>query len=282
MRAADGRIEAAAGVEVVVHEIDTRTGKRLGLPFVHDAERDAELQARELRADRPRGSGSSGSARSPTGRYARPRRIASAESTSSIVRPPCEWVPLSRARRSMQAVGDRLTEPAARREYVSGVHEVMSGEQMPDPTPAAGPTLEAMFGRLSDPGYTPARCETLARTIAEVQTLKRQRDAVILAHNYQRPEVLQVADFIGDSLELARQATRVAAGTIVFCGVHFMAETAKILNPTRRVILPDLRAGCSLADRGTGDHPPARKPGLGADDPDPRVGCRVNTTAERQ
>jgi len=151
---------------------------------------------------------------------------------------------------------------------------------MPDPTPAAGPTLEAMFGRLGDPGYTPARCETLARTIAEVQTLKRQRDAVILAHNYQRPEVLQVADFIGDSLELARQATRVAAGTIVFCGVHFMAETAKILNPTRRVILPDLRAGCSLADSVTGDDLAARKTELRAVYPDLQVVGYVNTTAE--
>src|SRR5215467_2633956 len=151
---------------------------------------------------------------------------------------------------------------------------------MPDLAATTGPTLEALFARLDDPGYTPARCDALARLIAEVQTLKQERNAVILAHNYQRPEVLQVADFIGDSLELARQATRVAAETIVFCGVHFMAETAKILNPTRRVILPDLRAGCSLADSVTGDDLAARKAELRAVYPDLQVVGYVNTTAE--
>jgi len=157
---------------------------------------------------------------------------------------------------------------------------VVPGEPIPDLAPTAGPTLQALFARLDDPGYTPARCETLARLIAEVQALKQERNAVILAHNYQRPEVLQVADFIGDSLELARQATRVAAATIVFCGVHFMAETAKILNPTRRVILPDLRAGCSLADSVTGDDLAARKAELRAVYPDLQVVGYVNTTAE--
>src|SRR5262249_41030027 len=130
--------------------------------------------------------------------------------------------------------------------------------------------------------YTSARCETLARLIAEVQALKQERNAVILAHNYQRPEILQVADFIGDSLELARQATRVEAETIVFCGVHFMAEPAKIPNLTRprRVILPDLRAGCSLADSVTGDDLAARKAELRAAYPDLQVVGYVNTTAE--
>ncbi len=84
--------------------------------------------------------------------------------------------------------------------------------------------------------------------IDEITALKTEHDATILAHYYQEGDIQELADFTGDSLKLARAATTVASKTIVFCGVHFMAETAKILNPGKRVLLPDLQAGCSLAD----------------------------------
>jgi quinolinate synthase len=147
---------------------------------------------------------------------------------------------------------------------------------------AAAPTaagLESLLAPLGA-GYTAARCAVLADTIAQIERLKAARHAVILAHNYQRPEIFQVADFVGDSLELARQATRVDAAVIVFCGVHFMAETAKILNPTRTVLLPDLRAGCSLADSIAADDLAERKAELRRVYPDLAVVGYVNTTAD--
>ena len=87
----------------------------------------------------------------------------------------------------------------------------------------------------------------------EIRALAREKDAVILAHNYQVPEVQMVADFVGDSLQLAIQAQQVPQSTIVFCGVHFMAESAKVLNPAKRVLLPNLSAGCSLSDSITAE-----------------------------
>jgi len=110
----------------------------------------------------------------------------------------------------------------------------------------------------------------------EVLRLKKEKDVVILAHNYQIPEVQDVADFVGDSLGLSRQAAKVKQKTILFCGVHFMAETAAIVSPDKRVLIPDLEAGCSLSDSITVDqlrkwkkeHPNAISVGY------------VNTTAE--
>jgi quinolinate synthase len=92
----------------------------------------------------------------------------------------------------------------------------------------------------------------------EVRALARERDAVVIAHNYQRPEVQDVADYVGDSLGLSRQAAATDASTVVFCGVHFMAETAAILSPEKTVLLPDLGAGCSLADSITGERASGR------------------------
>ena len=84
--------------------------------------------------------------------------------------------------------------------------------------------------------------------VAAINQLRKYRNAEILAHYYQVPEIQDIADFVGDSLELSRQAASTDADVIVFCGVHFMAETAKILSPQKTVVLPDLEAGCSLAD----------------------------------
>src|SRR5256712_11810740 len=95
----------------------------------------------------------------------------------------------------------------------------------------------------------PAEWSEFAPDVDAINRLKRERNAVVLAHNYQTPEIFHgVADIVGDSLLLAREATKVDADIIVLAGVHFMAETAKLLNPEKTVLIPDLAAGCSLAD----------------------------------
>jgi quinolinate synthase len=109
-----------------------------------------------------------------------------------------------------------------------------------------------------------------------IRDAARSRNAVILAHNYERPEVQDVADYVGDSLGLSREAAKTEADVIVFCGVHFMAETAKILSPSKTVLLPDMAAGCSLAASIDAEQLRAWK----AEHPGAVVVSYVNTTAE--
>ena len=111
---------------------------------------------------------------------------------------------------------------------------------------------------------------------AEIRALAKARNAVLLAHNYERPEIQDVADYVGDSLGLSREAARTDADVIVFCGVHFMAETAAILSPQKTVLLPDLAAGCSLASTIDAEQLRAWK----REYPDAVVVSYVNTTAE--
>jgi quinolinate synthase len=131
------------------------------------------------------------------------------------------------------------------------------------------PTIQANFA----PELTP---DEIADLSEEIRALAQQRNAVILAHNYMLPEVQDVADHMGDSLGLSRQAAATDADAIVFCGVHFMAETASILSPEKKVLIPDLDAGCSLADSIDADQLRAWK----AEHPGALVVMYVNTSAE--
>ena len=133
---------------------------------------------------------------------------------------------------------------------------------------APAPTMPGSSG-----GLTPAE---IAELSTEVKELAKQRDAVILAHNYELPELQDVADFVGDSLGLSRAAADTDASVIAFCGVHFMAETASVLSPEKTVLIPDLGAGCSLADSITAEQLVAWK----AEHPGAMVVMYVNTSAE--
>ncbi|OYD15518.1 quinolinate synthase [candidate division WOR-3 bacterium JGI_Cruoil_03_51_56] len=115
-----------------------------------------------------------------------------------------------------------------------------------------------------------------SKLIAEIKRLKQKKNAIILVHNYQPAEIFKIADFIGDSLELSRKAAQSGAPLILFCGVRFMAETAKLLSPDSRVIMPEPKAGCELADEATSKDLRNKKKALG----DVVTVTYVNTTAE--
>jgi quinolinate synthase len=122
----------------------------------------------------------------------------------------------------------------------------------------------------------PLRSELPDDLEAGIRLLKRERNAILLAHYYQESEIQDLADVVGDSLQLARAAQKVDRDVIAFCGVHFMAETAKILNPTRMVVVPDLKAGCSLSD----GCPPDRFRAFVAQHPGAKVVTYINSSAE--
>ena len=133
-----------------------------------------------------------------------------------------------------------------------------------------------VFAAVPTPGLpSGGTCPAPAELVGAINALRRERNAVILAHYYQDNSIQDIADFIGDSLELSRKAAATDADVIVFCGVHFMAETAKILSPTKTVLIPDLEAGCSLADACPADAFAAFR----AEHPDHLVVSYINCSA---
>lgn len=137
-------------------------------------------------------------------------------------------------------------------------------------------TLDKATAQLERTGFLDLEVDPTLDLVAEINRLKKEKNAVILAHYYQDSEIQDVADYIGDSLGLSQQAAATDADIIVFAGVHFMAETAKMLSPSKKVLLPDLKAGCSLAD----SCPPSLFRAFKEKHPDHLVVSYINCTAE--
>lgn len=136
-------------------------------------------------------------------------------------------------------------------------------------------TLKAAKENVLTKGFLDIDLDPTLDLFAAIERLKKEKNAVVLAHYYQEPDIQDVADYIGDSLGLAQQAEKTTADIIVFAGVHFMAETAKILNPTKKVLIPDFNAGCSLSD----SCPPALFKKFKEDHPDHAVVSYINCSA---
>ncbi len=136
--------------------------------------------------------------------------------------------------------------------------------------------MDEKLDRVNRLGWLDVKVDPTIDIFAEINRLKKEKNAIILAHYYQDADIQDVADYIGDSLGLSQEAERTTASIIVFAGVHFMAETAKILNPNKKVVLPDLRAGCSLAD----SCPPKEFAAFKEKHPDHIVISYINCSAE--